>query len=49
MKFNDLILDLKYENINNVKWIPTWNNIVIEKNLRKFITSITNMYNLENF
>jgi hypothetical protein len=48
-KFNELILDLKYENTNQIKWIPTWNDIVIEENFRKFVTSTTNVENLENF
>jgi hypothetical protein len=48
MKYDEIILDLKYKNTNQMKWIPTWNGIVyIEKNLHKFI--ITNIKNLEKF
>jgi hypothetical protein len=28
---DNLILDINYHNIESIKWIPTWNNIVIEK------------------
>jgi hypothetical protein len=42
-------MDINYQNIEALKWIPTWNNIVIEQNIRKFVTLTTNVKNLENF
>jgi ribonuclease HI len=47
--FFNLAVNLRYENIRGLSWVPTWNNIVIEKNLRKFITLTTNVANLEDF
>jgi exonuclease III len=47
--FFNLAINLRYENVRSLNWVPTWNNIVIEKNLRKFITLTTNVANLEKF
>jgi hypothetical protein len=29
----NLALDIRHENVEGLRWVPTWNNIVIEKNL----------------
>jgi hypothetical protein len=43
------LLAINYQNIETIKWIPTWNNIVVEQNIRKFVTLTTNVKNLETF
>jgi hypothetical protein len=48
-KIDELILDIKYQNVESLRWIPKWNNIPIDMNLRKFVTLMTNVNNLESF
>jgi hypothetical protein len=46
---DDLILDINYQNLKSLQWIPKWNNIPINMNLRKFIKLTNNVNNLELF
>jgi ribonuclease HI len=49
LKVDNELLDINYQNIDMLKWIPAWNNIVIEQNIRKFVTLTMNVNNLEKF
>jgi hypothetical protein len=44
-----LSLKINHINLSELKWIPTWNNIIIEQNLRKFIMLTINIQDLKNF
>ncbi|CAB4384211.1 unnamed protein product [Rhizophagus irregularis] len=43
------ILEFKYNNLKGIDYIPRWNNIIIEKGLRKFFKNLGNINNFEKF
>ncbi|RIA91642.1 hypothetical protein C1645_821726 [Glomus cerebriforme] len=46
---NTLPLNFNIDQITTIKYVPKWNNIIIENNLRKFITSISRNRGFELF
>jgi ribonuclease HI len=48
-QLSDYGLILRNQPLSSIKYIPSWNNIKIEQSLRKFLTLMTNIRNLENF
>ncbi|RIA82035.1 hypothetical protein C1645_835979 [Glomus cerebriforme] len=45
----NLMIQLKIENMDNLLVIPKWNNIVIDKNIRGFLKTISNTQGFEQF
>jgi hypothetical protein len=48
-KDNYLSLTLKYDDIDNINVVPRWNNIIINQNLRKFISLTAKVKGFEKF
>src|SRR5437016_2827846 len=46
---NYLSLEIKYDDIDNLNAIPRWNNVIINQNLRKFISLISKVKGFEKF
>lgn len=44
-----LPISFSYSNISTISYFPLWKNIIIEYNLRKFITNVSYDIGLKNF